>query len=128
MMMGKNFDLQDRLINFAVRIIKLVEYLPNSKVGNHIRSQIIRSGTSPASNYGEAQSAESRSDFVHKLKISLKELRETEVWLKIVIKSNLIEDKRLEPLLKENNELISILFKSIQTAKQNKEIEMKNKL
>ncbi|GBE26787.1 hypothetical protein BMS3Bbin03_00706 [bacterium BMS3Bbin03] len=126
-MMGKNFDLQDRLINFAVRIIKLVEYLPNSKVGNHIRSQIIRSGTSPASNYGEAQSAESRSDFVHKLKISLKELRETEVWLKIVIKSNLIEDKRLEPLLKENNELISILFKSIQTAKQNKEIEMKNK-
>ena len=127
MMMGKNFDLQDRLINFAVRIIKLVEYLPNSKVGNHIRSQIIRSGTSPASNYGEAQSAESRSDFVHKLKISLKELRETEVWLKIVIKSNLIEDKRLEPLLKENNELISILFKSIQTAKQNKEIEMKNK-
>ena len=127
-MMGKNFDLQDRLINFAVRIIKLVEYLPDSKIGNHIRGQIIRSGTSPASNYAEAQGAESRSDFIHKLKISLKELRETQVWLKIIAKAELIENKRLEPLLGENDELVSILFKSIQTAKQNKEIEMKNKL
>ena len=119
-MKGKNFDLQDRLIDFAVKIIKLVEHLPDSRIGNHIRGQIIRSGTSPASNYAEAQGAESRPDFIHKLKISLKELRETQVWLKIIEKAELIDRKKLEPFLNENNELISIIFKSIQTAKQNK--------
>ena len=65
MMKEKKFDLQDRLIDYAVRIMKMSEKLPNTKIGNHIRSQILRSWTSPAPNYGEAQSAESRSDFVH---------------------------------------------------------------
>ena len=76
---GKDFDLEDRLIDFAVRIIQIAESLPNTKVGNHIAGQLIRCGTSPAPNYGEAQDAESRSDFLHKMKASLKELRETKV-------------------------------------------------
>ena len=74
-----SFDLENRLIDFAVRIIQLTESLPKNKVGRHIAGQLMRCGTSPASNYGEAQSAESRSDFIHKMKICLKELRETRV-------------------------------------------------
>ena len=116
----REFDLQDRLIDYAVRIIKLSEALPNNKTGKHICSQILRSGTSPAPNHGEAQSAESRADFVHKLKIALKELRETETWLKIIIRAQLIKPAdKLDPLLQETNELISILFRSIETAKKN---------
>ncbi len=89
---GKSeFDLEERLIDFAVRIIRTAESLPKSKVGKHIAGQLIRSGTSPAPNYGEAQSAESRSDFIHKMKISLKELRETRIWLLIIIKADLIK-------------------------------------
>jgi len=80
------YDLQDRLVDYAVRIIRLSNALPETKAGKHISSQILRSGTSPAPNYGEAQRAESKADFVHKLKIALKELRETEVWLKIIAK------------------------------------------
>ena len=75
--MEKKYDLKDRLIDYAVRIIRLSENLPNTRVGNHISGQILRSGTSPAPNYGEAISAESRADFIHKLKVALKELRET---------------------------------------------------
>ena len=67
----REYDLQDRLVDFAVRIISVVEALPNTRAGNHIGSQLVRSGTSPAANYGEAQSAESRRDFVHKMKIAL---------------------------------------------------------
>ncbi|HDK37448.1 MAG TPA: four helix bundle protein [Thiolapillus brandeum] len=116
----KKYDLQERFIAFAVRVINLSESLPDSKSGNHVRSQILRSGTSPAPNYGEAQSAESRADFVHKLKLSLKELRETEVWLKIIAKAEMVKPvDKLLPLLKETDELISILCKSIQTVKKN---------
>ena len=116
----RKFDLQQRFIDFAVRIIKLSEALPNTKTGNHIHSQILRSGTSPAPNYGEAQSAESRADFIHKLKIALKELRETEIWLKIIIKSELIQPiNKLTLILDEVDELIAILFKSIETAQKN---------
>ena len=117
----KKFDLQERLIDYAVRIIKLCEQLPNTKTGNHISSQLLRSGTSPAPNYGEAQSAESVADFIHKLKIALKELRETEVWLKMIIKADLINpSSKFDPLLQETDELISILFTSIDTAKKKK--------
>jgi len=84
---GRKFDLQERLVNFTVRIIKLFESLPETRAGKHVSLQILRSGTSPAANYGEAQSAESKADFVHKLKIALKELRETEIWLKIIAKA-----------------------------------------
>ena len=121
-MKEKKFVLQDRLIDYAVRIIKLSEALPNTKTGNHIRTQILKSGTSPAPNYGEVQSAESKADFIHKLKIALKELRETEVWIKIIIRAELIKPvEKLTSLLDETDELISILFKSIETAQKNKE-------
>ena len=117
--MEKRYDLKDRLIDFAVRIIKLSESLPTTKAGRHISGQMLRSGTSPAANYGEAISAESRADFIHKLKIALKELRETEVWLKIIIRSKIVKNiNRLIPLVEETDELISILFKSIDTAKK----------
>ena len=115
------FDLEERLIDFAVRIIRIAESLPKTKVGNHIAGQLIRCGTSPAPNYGEAQSAESRSDFIHKMKVSLKELRETRVWLFIIVRANLIRPtSKLEPLINENNELISIFVTSIRTAKEKK--------
>jgi four helix bundle protein len=100
------FDLQDRLIGYAVRIIKVTDAFPNSATGNHIRFQMLKSGTSPAANYGEAQSAESRADFIHKLKIALKELRETEIWLKISFRSELIQSpEKLKPLLDETDEI-----------------------
>ncbi len=118
----KKFDLQERFIDYAVRIIKLSENLPETKAGKHICSQILRSGTSPAPNYGEAESAEPKADFIHKLKIALKELRETEIWLKIIIRAELIQPStKLAPLLQETDELISILFKSVETAKKKKE-------
>ena len=116
---NKIFDIEERLIDFAVRIIRTAESLPKTKVGNHIAGQLIRCGTSPAPNYGEAQSAESRSDFIHKMKVSLKELRETRIWLLMTVKANLIKPaSKLEPLINENNELISIFVTSVKTAKQ----------
>jgi len=118
----RQYDLQDRLIDYAVRIIMLSESLPETRAGKHIASQILRSGTSPGPNHGEAQSAESRADFIHKLKISLKELRETQTWLKIIAKAQMIESvSLLDPLLKETDELIAILFTSIETAQKNKQ-------
>ncbi len=103
------------MINFAVRIIRFAESLPKTVAGKHIGGQIIRSGTSPAANYGEAQGAESRADFVHKMKICLKELRETRIWLLMIVRADLIKPaSKLEPLMDENNELISIkLYNSI---------------
>ena len=90
-----------------------------TKAGRHVSHQILRSGTSPAANYGEAQSAESKSDFIHKLKISLKELRENEVWLKVITRAKMIEpSSQLVPILKETTELIAILFSSIKTAEE----------
>ena len=116
---NRDFDLQDRFINYAIIVIKISENLPETKAGKHICSQILRSGTSPAPNYGEAQSAESKADFIHKLKIALKELRETEIWLKIIARAELIQPStKLSPLLQETDELISILFKSINTAQK----------
>ena len=121
-MKDKRFDLQERFIGYAVRIIKVAEALPNTKTGNHIRTQLLKSGTSPAANYGEAQSAESKADFIHKLKIALKELRETEIWLKMTFQAELIHPpEKLKPLLDETDALISILFKSIETARKNEE-------
>ena len=115
----KEYDLEERLIDFAVRIIRLADSLPKSKVGRHISAQLIRSGTSPAPNYGEAQSAESRADFIHKMKICLKELRETRVWLLIIVRAKLIKPvSKLDSLIQESNELISIFVTSIRTAKR----------
>ena len=114
--MHKTRDLEDRLINFAVRITQVVEDLPDSKLGNHVGGQLMRSGTSPAPNYGEAQSAESRKDFVHKMKVALKELRETLIWLRIIERKELCNPKRLQDIIAECNELIAIFVKSVKTA------------
>lgn len=119
---NKKFDLEDRLIEFSVLIIKLTESLNNTKAGNHVAGQLVRSGTSPALQYGEAQSAESRNDFIHKLKILLKELRESLVALKIIKRVPLTNKfDLLEQALVECNELIAIFVKSIETAKKNNE-------
>ena len=118
---NRAFDLEERLLDFAVSTCEVAEYLPASRLGIHVNNQILRSCTSPAPNYGEAQSAESRKDFVHKLKLCLKELRETQVWLRIIEKKGLAEEIQLQALIKECNELISIFVKSVQTAEKNQQ-------
>jgi four helix bundle protein len=116
--MESQFDLEDRLINFSVRIVRLVEFLPESKTGNHIRGQLLRCGTAASPNYAEARDAESRADFIHKLKIVLKELRETKVWLILILRAEIVlPNNRLDPLIQECDELISIFVKSVKTAK-----------
>jgi len=117
--MSRIYDLEERLINFAVSIIKLTDTIVPTKAGNHLIGQILRSGTSPALNYGEAQSAESKKDFLHKIKIVLKELRETLVCLKIIYRAKLYTDKIIiDFLLKECDELVSIFVKSVDTAQK----------
>ena len=112
----KPHELEDRLIDFAVMVIGVVEALPNSKAGNHIAGQLVRSGTSPAPNYGEARSAESRKDFIHKMKISLKELRETMIWLKIISRKQLVDGSLVSSAITECDELIAIFIASTRTA------------
>ena len=109
-------DLEDRLIDFAVRIINVIEALPNTKVGNHIGGQLLRSGTSPAPNYSEARSAESRRDFIHKMKIALKELRETLIWMQIIERKELCDPKKLAEIVDECDQLMAIFVKSVETA------------
>jgi four helix bundle protein len=117
----KKYDLEERLVKFAVMITTLAESLPESYIGKYISGQIIRSGISPALNYGEAKSAESINDFIHKMKISLKELRETFISIKIIKEKPLIKnDELLMCCFNECNELISIFVKSIQTAESNR--------
>lgn len=116
----KTNELENRLIEFSVSVIKLSENLNNTYVSKHLSSQLIRSGTSVSLNYGEAQSGESKRDFIHKLKIILKELRESFICLKLIEKCCLCPDeKALHQLSQENNELISIFVSSIKTATQN---------
>jgi four helix bundle protein len=110
-------DLEERLISFSVRIILFVEKLPSSKASTHLGSQLLRSGTSPSLNYGEAKAAESRNDFLHKMKVCLKELRESYNALRILNKAKLFSDEQeLLDLISETNELISIFVTSINTA------------
>jgi len=118
--MKTGYDLEERLLEYSARIIRLVERLPNTRAGNHIAGQLLRSGTSPLPNHGEAQAAESANDFVHKLKICLKELRESYRWLLLAQRVPLLGPKRMDPLVKETDELIRIFVRSIQTAQQRK--------
>ena len=111
-------NLEDRLIDFAVRVIKVAGKLPKTSVGKHIAGQLLRSGTSPAPNYAEARAAESSADFIHKLKIALKELNETSVWLRMVCRAELITTELLAPLIDENQQLCRILNASVKTAKK----------
>jgi four helix bundle protein len=109
--------LADRLLDFAARVVKVVEALPDTRLGRHIAGQMIRSGTAGPPNYEEACAAESRADFVHKLKVVLKELRETKVWLRMIVKTELLPVTRITELLDEASQLCNILGKSTVTAK-----------
>jgi len=116
----RTFDLEDRLLEYAARIIRLVDSLHTSRAANHVGGQLLRSGTSPLPNHGEAQAAESREDFIHKLKICLKELRETRRWLRLIKRVPLINNPdNVHDLLSETEELIRIFDASIRTAKAN---------
>lgn len=115
----KGADIEERLLDFAVRAGKVIDALPDTKLGRHIAGQLVRSGTSPAPNYAEGCAAESKRDFIHKLGIVLKELRESAVWIRLIIKSELIPEQRLEPLLDECSQLCKIIAKSLVTAKSN---------
>ncbi len=116
---NQKFDLEERLLAFSVRIVKIVEQLPDTKTGNHISGQLLRSGTSPYPNHGEAQAAESPKDFIHKLRISLKELRETQRWLKLIQTIPLItRPDRINDILEETEQLIKIFVTSIKTAER----------
>lgn len=114
---SKANQLEKRLIKFASDILCLSEKLPTTVQGRHVCSQILRSGTATAANYGEARGAESRADFVHKLKIVSKELNETTVWLEIIVESSLISPENLVAIIAENRELCRIMAASIKTAR-----------
>ena len=116
----RKFDINERLIDFAVSVIKVCEGINSSKAGIHLVGQLLRSGTSPSLNYGEAQSAESREDFIHKMKICQKELRETLICLKIISLRGWFRPEKLTLLLAESNELVAIFVASTRTASSKK--------
>lgn len=117
----KKFDLEDRLVDYTCRMIDIVEALPKSRAGNYIAGQLIRSGHSPAFNYGEVQAAESRKDFIHKMGVVLKELKECRTALKIILRKEMINPvSKLSDVFNETEELIAIIGKGISTAKRNK--------
>ena len=121
-------ELEDRLVNFAVSIFLVVDKLPKTFAGKHMGEQLIRSSSSAAMNYCEAQAAESKNDFIHKMKVVLKELRETFISLKIVDKSKMLpSSSNVDRELKENNELIAIFVKSTFTARNNQKGEFVKK-
>src|SRR5215475_6755113 len=113
--------LEKRLISFAAAIVSLSSNLPKSPQGRHISMQILRSGTSAAANYGEARGAESRADFVHKLKVVFKELNETTIWLQIMSESSLLSPDKIISIVAENRELCRIISASIRTAKNSQD-------
>lgn len=114
------YDLEERLIAFSLKIIEIAELIPNDFIGKHIAGQLLRSGTSPVFNYGEAQVAESRNDFIHKMKICLKELKETRICLQIIKRKPLVKDTSIvDYSISECDQLLLIFAKSIETAKKN---------
>ena len=117
---SRKFDLEDRLLEFASAVIDLSENLPDTRAGNHIAGQILRSGTAPYPNHGEAEAAESRDDFIHTMKICLKELRETRRWARLIKRKGWAkEGPTLLFVLSESDELVRIFHSSIQTAQRN---------
>jgi len=118
----KKYDLEERLVDFTCRMIDVVESLPSSRAGNYIAGQLIRSCHSPTFNYGEVQAAESLNDFIHKMGVVLKELKECRTALKVITKKEMIKPvSKLEGINKETEELIAIIAKSIETAKKNRD-------
>jgi four helix bundle protein len=119
--MARIYDLEDRLVDFTCRMIDVIEALPKTRGGNYMAGQLIRSCHSPAFNYSEGQAAESPDDFIHKLKVVLKELKECRTSLKIIVrKKYILPQSKLEPIYKETEELIAIIGKCISTAENNK--------
>src|SRR5919204_1014205 len=114
-----HFDLEDRLLEFSARIIRLADSLPNSRATNHLAGQLLRCGTSPYGNHGEIEAAESRKDFIHKLKICLKELRESRRWLRLAGRLKTLRNPAsLAPCLNESEQLIRIFVASVRTAEK----------
>ena len=113
--------LSERLLDFAVAVGKIIDELPDTRLGRHIAGQLVRCGTSSPPNYEEACAAESRNDFIHKLRICLKELRESRCWLRMIIKAELLPQARIAPWVEEATQLCNIIGKSIATAKSNSE-------
>ena len=116
---GRPYDLEERLLEFAANIVEFVESLPNTRAGNHIAGQLLRYGTSPLSNHREVEAAESRKDFLHKLRICLKELRETKCWLRLVGRLQLANVSTLARCIAEADELIRIFVASVRTTERN---------
>src|SRR5438132_10237300 len=115
------YDLEERLLDYAANIIRLVERMPDTRAANHVAGQLLRSGTSPLPNHGEAQAAESPDDFRHKLRVSLKEFRESKRWLLLIQRVPMIKvPAKLEPLIRETDELIRIFVTSIRTSEARK--------
>ncbi len=112
-------ELSLRLIRAAVRLGNVVDALPDTRMGRHIAGQLVRCGTSPAPNYEEGCAAESRADFIHKLSVVLKELRESRCWLRMITEGDLLPEQRLGDLLDECNQLCNIIGQSVATAKKN---------
>ncbi|MGA2059884.1 MAG: four helix bundle protein [Thermoguttaceae bacterium] len=110
-------ELSERLLDFAVRIGKVVDALPDTRLGRHIAGQLERCGTSAPPNYEEGRAAASRADFIHKLNICLKELRESRFWLRFIIKANLLPKHKMTDLLDECEQLMKVIGQSIVTAK-----------
>ena len=120
-MAEQEFDLEDRLLDYSAEIIRVTERLPSTRAGNHVAGQLLSSGTSPFPHHGEAQSAESRRDFIHKMKVCLKELREAKRWLRLIHRVPLLKPaSRVDRLLDETEELVKIFDASIRTAERNK--------
>jgi four helix bundle protein len=119
-------ELSDRLWDFAARIGKVVDALPDTRLGRHIAGQLVRCGTAAAPNYEEGRCGESRADFIHKINIALKELVETRGWLKFIVKASLLSKARIEGLIDECDQLCRILGKSIATAKANGSVRSRN--
>jgi four helix bundle protein len=113
----KPYDLGERFLDFADRVVSVVEALPETRAGRRIADQLLRSGTSPLGNYEEACAAESRRDFVHKLRVCLKEVRESRAWLRLTARRNLLTAARLGDLIDESEQLARIIGQSIATAK-----------
>src|SRR5215217_7405601 len=119
------YDLEDRLINFSCSCLDVCEFLPNSRAGNNLEYQLSKSSTASALIYGEAQAAESPNDFAHKIKMVLKEIRETRVNLRIIQQKPVIKNSKVDSALNEANQLMAIFLKSIETAKNNREVRKK---
>jgi four helix bundle protein len=119
------YNLEDRLVKFSCSCLEICDLLPNTKSANNLEYQLSRSGISPSLLYGEAQAAESRADFIHKMKIALKELRETRINLRIILEKPLMKNDKLNTCFQECNELIAILSASITTAKENQKTTKK---